>query len=233
MQLRWSRRPPGGARRETTTPEYDYLFVVTYGRSGSTLLQGILTSTPGFRIRGENGAAVHHLYQSFRACEEQRRTYQVRRRLDTTEPWYGIDEFPSELSRELIRKLVLETIIRPEPGDRVVGFKEIRWYQDDLEDFVSFLQDTFPGARFLFNSRCLDDVCRSGWWKEHPDAREHLERIEQRHASLRTGLGEAAFHVRYDEYVADPSTLRALFTWLGEDFDAGRVERVLARHHSY
>ncbi len=39
-----------------------YLFIVTYGRSGSTLLQGILNSIPGYLIRGENRAALFHLY---------------------------------------------------------------------------------------------------------------------------------------------------------------------------
>ena len=34
--------------------ELDYVFVMTYGRSGSTLLMGILNSIPGWLLRGEN-----------------------------------------------------------------------------------------------------------------------------------------------------------------------------------
>jgi hypothetical protein len=37
------------------------IFVVTYGRSGSTLLQGVLNGIPGFLIRGENKDIVGHL----------------------------------------------------------------------------------------------------------------------------------------------------------------------------
>ena len=37
------------ARRD----DFGYLFVVTYGRSGSTLLMGLLNSIPGYLIRGE------------------------------------------------------------------------------------------------------------------------------------------------------------------------------------
>ncbi len=35
---------------------------MTYGRSGSTLVQGILDSIPGYLIRGENRDALPHLF---------------------------------------------------------------------------------------------------------------------------------------------------------------------------
>jgi hypothetical protein len=38
-----------------------YVFIVTYGRSGSTLLQGVLNSIPGYLVRGENRQALRHL----------------------------------------------------------------------------------------------------------------------------------------------------------------------------
>ena len=36
--------------------------MVTYGRSGSTLLMGLLNTLPGYLIRGENRDALHHLF---------------------------------------------------------------------------------------------------------------------------------------------------------------------------
>ena len=39
----------------------DHVFVMTYGRSGSTLLMGILNSIPGWLLRGENRHAMRHL----------------------------------------------------------------------------------------------------------------------------------------------------------------------------
>jgi hypothetical protein len=44
----------------------DHLFIVTYGRSGSTLLQGILNSTPGVLIRGENRGISYKLHEFHR-----------------------------------------------------------------------------------------------------------------------------------------------------------------------
>ena len=46
------------------------------------------------------------------------------------------------------------------------------------------------------------------------------------------GLGDAAYRVHYDDYVADPGVLRGLFEWLGEDFDEQRVREVMATPHS-
>ena len=45
-------------------------------------------------------------------------------------------------------------------------------------------------------------------------------------------LGDAAYRVHYDDYVADPEVLRGLFEWLGEVYDQNKVESVLATPHS-
>ncbi len=45
-------------------------------------------------------------------------------------------------------------------------------------------------------------------------------------------LGNAVYHVRYDDYVDQTDQLRALFAWLGLTFDEGRVRRVMARKYA-
>ena len=44
-----------------------FLFVVTYGRSGSTLVQGLLNAMPGVLVRGENNLFVLPLFRSWDA----------------------------------------------------------------------------------------------------------------------------------------------------------------------
>ena len=44
---------------------FDAVFVITYGRSGSTLMQGILNSIDGFHIKGENNGFVFKLFESY------------------------------------------------------------------------------------------------------------------------------------------------------------------------
>lgn len=210
-----------------------YLFIVTYGRSGSTLLQGILDSTPGYLIRGENRAMMHHLYAYHRtAIAEQER---LGGRADTPKhPFYGIRGYDEEIAFRAIRRLALETILRPERDTRVIGFKEIRWdQQPELEQFVKFLCDVFPEARFVVNTRNHEAVSRSKWWVNAENALEKLDKLEKRFLSLADDLGENAFHVHYDDYVADPGVLRDLFHWLGEDFDEQRIREIMKMRHSY
>jgi hypothetical protein len=207
-----------------------YLFIVTYGRSGSTLLQGILSSIPGYLIRGENGGAAYHLYK-FHAVAEHSRTSHPGWK-SSRSAWFGIGGYPTRRALKELRGLLLATLIRPEKDSRVVGFKEIRWRQSDLDEYVGFLRAVFPGARFVINTRNLDDVVVSQWWAKNSDAREVLAEAEDRMLALKTSLGDDAYHVHYDDYVHDLGRLRGLFDWLGEEFDESRVKEVMNKRHS-
>ncbi len=222
------------ARRARAPQDLQYLFIMTYGRSGSTLLQGILNAIPGYLIRGENRDAVYHLYRFHRTCtDEAQRVARTDGRLrPVTHPFFGIDEFPADRSRDRLRDLVTQTLLRPEPDTRVSGFKEIRWYQGDLGDYVAFLRDVFPGARFLVNTREHEAVLASAFWRSKPrDGR--LERNEESLLDVAAQLGDAAYRVHYDDYVHDVRRLTGMFEWLGEPFDEARVREVMSVRHSY
>jgi hypothetical protein len=213
--------------------ERDYLFVVTYGRSGSTLVAGLLNAIPGYLIRGENGDALHHLFLYHRTLEREsaRPAGNTRKK---THPWFGISDVPLRRSIALSRQLVLETVLRPKDHTRVVGFKEIRWAHDDGPEYVAWLRELFPGARFLVNTRDHASVLRSAWWaKEDPAvAGPKLADIEARLLALAASLGDAAYRIHYDDYVADPTVLRGLYDWLGEPWDEASVRATLAVQHS-
>jgi hypothetical protein len=198
----------------------DYLFVVTYGRSGSTLLMGLLNSIPGYLVRGENWDALHHLFRFHQTLEQGSRRF------------FGAGDFPEKRSLEGIRELVLDTVLRPREDTRMTGFKEIRWYHDDVEEYVAWLRRVFPGARFVVNTRDHEEVRRSGWWAKRPEHAEALPRVEARILALAASLGDAAYRLHYNDYVADPTVLRGLFEWLGEPFDEDAVRAVLGTRHS-
>ncbi len=214
--------------------EPQYLFIMTYGRSGSTLLQGILNAVPGYLVRGENRDAVYHLYRFHRTCTDEARRVARKdgHKRPVRHPFFGIDSFPAEDSLEQLRELVTRTLLRPEPGTRVMGFKEIRWYHDDLPEYVAFLRQVFPGARFVVNTRDHEAVLASAFWRDKPrDGR--LERAEEAILEVAADLGEAAYRVHYDDYVADVRRLAGMFDWLGEQFDEARVREVMSVRHSY
>lgn len=208
-----------------------FVFVVTYGRSGSTLLAGLLSSTPGVLIRGENAGALYHLFRFHQTCSREQQ--ERRRTLAPRHPQFGIEGYPAGVALADIRALVVDTLLRPEPDSRVVGFKEIRWPKHDLEEYLQFLRAVFPGASFVINTRDLEEVARSKWWADRPDALPELKEVDGRMRSLAERLGDDAFHVHYNDYVADPEHLRGLFAWLGEEYDQRRVREAMSRKYSY
>lgn len=212
--------------------DLEFLFVVTYGRSGSTLLMGLLDSLPGFCIRGENRGVLYDLFQYHSKAVKARTQWSGDAPLAPQHAWYGIDDYPPDVAITRMRQLVLDTLLRPEPDTRVSGFKEIRWYMRRPVEYLDFIQELFPGARFVLNTRNLDDVAKSSWWRKKPDAREALADVEARLTDAIAGRGDAGYHVHYDDYVADPSALRGLFDWLGLEYDVERVRAILDTKHS-
>jgi hypothetical protein len=209
-----------------------YLFVVTYGRSGSTLLAGMLSSIPGYLILGEYELSQYHMFQ-FDGHTVEKRDTQAQWSTQPGHAWTGIEGYDEAVALQRIRSLLTATLLRPEPTTRVVGYKEIRWWYPDVREYVQFLRAVFPGARFVLNSRDHAAVARSKWWTDTEDPMAELARLETILEGLGEQLGDAAFHVRYDEYAADVNALRPLFAWLGEPFDEAAVSEVAARRHSF
>jgi hypothetical protein len=216
-----------------------YVFVITYGRSGSTLLQGILNSIPGYLVRGENGQVLHDLWRfDMTATEHAQKMRRPAHRkgvesLPPQDAWFGMDLYRPRVARRHLRALFVDEVIQPPADAAVIGFKEVRWDLPDLPDFVAWIQEIFPGARFIINTRNLVDVAQSGWWAGHENPTPYLADLERRILDVAQTLGDAAFHVHYDDYVGDPTALRPLFAWLGEPFDETRVRTVMATPHSY
>src|SRR5690349_1509587 len=103
--------------------ELSYVFVMTYGRSGSTLLMGLLNTIPGYLVRGENDDALRFLFDFHRTCVERSSYWPIDRVRRKTDAFYGIGDFPPALSLADIRRLALDTLLRPKPDTRVTGFK--------------------------------------------------------------------------------------------------------------
>ena len=148
-------------------------------------------------------------------------------------PWWGLDGYRDDTALRGFRTLMLETVLRPTADTRLVGFKEIDWPTDDLTELLEFTRSVFPGARFVLNTRDLEQVAQSKWWARIPDALAELQTIEKTFVEALAPLGDATYRVHYDDYVADPTVLRPLFEWLGLEFDESRVRAVMDVRHSY
>ncbi|WP_068119248.1 sulfotransferase [Tropicimonas marinistellae] len=215
-------------------PEGGYVFVVTYGRSGSTLLQNLLNGIHGYCIRGENNEVALHLGSAWCAMKDFAPMRGVRGKGDPTEPshpWYGAElTDPNTFGRVLADAFVREILKLP-PGTRVGGFKEIR-YLTPRREFIQqmrFLKTVFPNPRFVFNTRDHEAVARSGWWSECDPAevKETLARAEDNWDIFIANNPACCLKLHYDDYIAHPEAFDALFDFLGEDRDPALVARVL------
>ena len=207
------------------------VFIVTYGRSGSTLVQNMLNALPATCIRGENENLLAPLA---RAWDMLRHSPNRQRARATTpgQPWYGIEAVtPEGFGAALARSFATE-VLRPPPGTRIAGFKEIRWHSDPalFPVMLDFLRDFFPQAQFLFNLRDHEAVMRSGWWQHMPKAevRRSLTRAEALYADYAARHPQCCLTLRYEDYVQSAQAWEPVFQFLGTPFDAALAERVLA-----
>lgn len=224
------RRPSGG-----------FLFVVTYGRSGSTLTTNLLNSIPGYCIRGENANGAYHLcrlidaYQrepNFKMRKEQLagRGRPVPEMGQPSDPWYGaelvdIDQF----ARRLFTTFCREVLHIPQ-GTRVAGFKEIRYLNDlnFLPRQLDIMAQYFPKARFLFLTRDPAEVADSSWWRGH-DKAVLLPKLNRANAEFESYAAShpGCFHLDYATYAHGAEALRPLYAFLGEPMDPVQVQSVL------
>ncbi len=223
-------------RTKAYDPSCGHVFIVTYGRSGSTLLMRFLQSIDGAHIRGEN---LNALYDVFRACSTVARLRgefgDAPRAVD--HPFYGADQVDSDgFRRDLVQSFV-RRVLRPPKHPRWLGFKEIRAYEavDQLEAYLDFLQEHFHNAKIIFNRRAVADVQKSSWWAtmDPAEVSARLERLHGIFAAYASAHPDAALVMDYEDYKQDISALKPLFALLDEPFQAGRLSEILGTrlHH--
>ena len=196
-----------------------YLVVVTYGRTGSTVIQAALNALPGVRIRGENYAALRGLRQYLQSVAESASRHHAGR---PDHPWYGSARLDPTAVLSDLRRHVLEHLLRPAQDTTVIGFKEVRYEPghfsdyDDLFDYLLFLDKLMPGVSYLMNVRDPAAVARSGWWVEHPDPMSSLDLARARLVEAVEDLNRhfaqtRAVLVAYEDWSVDPQVLVRAF----------------------
>ncbi len=220
---------------------FRHIFLITYGRSGSTLLNGILNSIPGVCMRGENFDTLAHLG---RAVEAATKTREKATETDPPVPdtpahaFHGCTLVDPKGFRRKLAAAFVDHVLRPPRNAVAIGFKEIRCVVTRMSEaeynrYIEFLFESFERSCILFNSRQWIDVARSEWWRKDQLAVEHLRQSEERFRRTMQLHPDSTFWVEYDRYIRDPEVLRGLYAFLGAEFDRAAIERVLQVRHSY
>jgi Sulfotransferase family len=213
-----------------------FVMVVTYGRSGSTLLMAMLNTVRGARVTGENFGALYFIYKAIEAVRQSKVQF-GKAEMATDYAWYGAHDInPAAFSDDLMasfRKNVLGTT----GFETLIGFKEIRYSENRMSDkdfngFLLFVLDAIPNSLIIINTRNLAATAQSGWFKGKPNAEANLRRFEARLLAFAAQNDDRVVVLHYDTYVTDPGVVVAALKRFGIAMDTQKLEQVLARKHS-
>ena len=211
MKLRRARRRGPSPERQAAAqgraePQQPpaFVFVVTYGRSGSTLVQGLLNALPGTTVRGENGFFVWELFEAHRRATSFAEAHASHRPRKVESAFYGAHLVTEERIEPLERSLLLGLLInekRRRPAH--VGFKEVLWHRippEDTEEFFGWFERVFPGSRYVLNTRAMEDASSSGFWRSYDrdEALAAMRRVVEIQDYLRATRPERVFDTRYE-----------------------------------
>lgn len=211
----------------------NHLFIVTYGRTGSTLLLGILNAHPKIRIHGENEGLFHQLYCSLKALDAYQRHRLPPEDDTSSEPFFGASEFPFEKARTDI-STIFDHFFPKDDAVETCGFKEIRYDMPDLENYLDFLKGRYENTRFVFLTRDHQAVASSGFYKTtDPDYMEsYLTILESRFLGYAGRNPESSFHIRYEELL-DFARIQELFAFIGHPASEAIWRDVVSSKHSF
>jgi hypothetical protein len=212
--------------------ELPFVVIVTAGRTGSTLLQGILNNFDGFLIKGENSGFVTALYGAYQSIL----TSQPRMETSTPRsPWFGVRTFSEETFFNDAAAMIFSQFIDvPLESLKAIGFKEIRWMFDEktpLWGVLDFIEKLFPNAKFIFLTRDRAQMMKSGWWIGEDNSVTHfiLDQFEllARHAPVKN-----LFEIDYSNLVTGDAKLLELCSFLGQRYSE-KIEKTLQLEHGY
>jgi hypothetical protein len=229
---------PGAAPARAPRPRrYRYVVVVTYGRSGSTLVQGLLNTLPRTVVRGENGFYLLDLFHAMTSARAFRKAHLPHNPRASHSAFYGVHEIRPRSFAAGTRALVTGHLLGSLPPDQVdvLGFKEVRWDRiapEETEDFFGFLDHVFRNCRYVLNQRDHEQVIGSGFWQER-DREEVLaaiRRTEEIQEFLRRTRPDRVLDLRYDELThEDPVVSDAALSALAEFVHGSCDEDLLAQ----
>jgi len=219
-----------------------FIFVLSYGRSGTTLLQGALNNSELIHFAGENFGFVERLHRAEQALKDALAESQLQPHRDKpTEAFYGITSAPFERHSELYRELLIELVMSSCPSNKKpshIGFKEVRYpYFDRLIEHLEWVQRVFLNPTLVLVTRDLDEVLRSGFYRELPRIererrRQVLVKFENVAREFLTSVGSGV-ELKYSQIAANSEQSAEILQGVGIPVTAQNFEEAQKLKHSY
>lgn len=209
------------------------VFVISLGRSGSTILTNVLNGIPGYCVRGENNGVLDGLERAISSAEMGQRLGSVNATWHAA--WIGAENIDHVNFRRTLVEAFERDILNCPPDSAAVGFKEVR-YEESVQRslaIVNFLAGgSFPHPRLVFNIRNVTAMLASrkiANWVPYPGVRDRLERLQNMFRTYCATNPTKGYLVDYDVYMKDVEQLRGLFQFLGVPFVREDVEKILSK----
>ncbi|SFC95741.1 sulfotransferase [Tropicimonas isoalkanivorans] len=200
-----------------------HVFIVAYGRTGSTALMKALNCIEGACIRGENGGLIQPLALSLDLAQASKRRH-VQDSQDVSRPWFGAEFMRPKRLGEGLARVFTRTILAPPEGTRITGFKEIRYASDLLteeafEAILRFMLTCFENPHVIFLTRDAEQVAESAWWQDRDRdvVLDVLDHTVHRFRMAHEDHPKRTFLIDHATFDGNPEGLRPLLDWLGED----------------
>lgn len=224
-----------------------YTLIVTHGRTGSTLLQGILNAIDGWHIKGENFNFAFGLYESYLSLKDtcDMKDTSMFDVSSTTHPWYGAADYNLNEYRQQISDLIKSTLLLGEISKsiNVCGFKEVHYFDlfkkdpsgESLSGYLDFLLEILNPCKIVILQRELKNVIKSAWWaKEDPEKiLELLTDFNDFLFSYSQKNKDITFLIDYENITLKNPQLYDLFEFLGDYPAEDDLNNVLMTKHSY
>jgi len=221
---------------------YSSVLVLTYGRTGSTLLTGVLNAMPGVLVRGENQNMFAGLYQGYRRLLSTRETYGENAHSPTS-PFFGTHRLCEGRYLAHARALARDQLVTGSPRQvSVYGFKETRYTRQLLEEdgvgqlgpYLDFLAELFPNPAFVVLTRAHAAAAASSFWRRlgEDEAMRQMRWFEEDARAWGGGRDDVLW-LDYDAAIAGDRPYGELFDFLGAAYDAPAVRGVLGTQHSF
>ena len=98
------------------------VFVITYGRSGSTLIQNLINALPGHLLRGENTMMLAHFVRAWHELRHSVNRANILRlcaRNDAPsaphQPWFGYETLDPDALGQAMAALFVTQVLQPSP----------------------------------------------------------------------------------------------------------------------
>ena len=215
---------------------HEFVFIVTYGRSGSTLLQRILNTFPGYCIRGENWNTLFSLFQTYelslKTLTEKGDSYR-----SDKDPWYGSNLVDADAFAKRLVDAFVASILQPPEGAKAIGFKEIRYYYtiDKFETYLNFVKTYFKPAKFIFNTRPIEGILQSKWWAtmDPEEVTGRIQTLDSLFKSFAEANPECSLLMDYADWAKGPDHLKPLTEFLGVEHNQERITEVMSEKAGY